>query len=101
AADPAQRDPHSAVRLLEDPEHGIRREDAEVVRLLRLQSALDAQRRPGLVFRVIDERRGARLQHQFTRPARSEQLLEAAERNDDELVERVAERRALLRADAD
>ena len=99
--DADQDDGDAGRRLLKDSEHRVRREDAEVVRLPGLQPPLDAQRRPRLVLGQVHERGIARLDHQLERSARAEQLLEAAERNDHELVERVAEGRALLRADAE
>ncbi len=52
-------------------------------------------------FARSTQRRVARLDHQLQRLARAEQLLIRAERDHHELVERLAERRALLLADAD
>ena len=60
-----------------------------------------AQRHRRLVHRLRDLREVARLDRQRQLTPRSEHLLELAERDDRELVLRLAEQRALLRADAD
>src|SRR5712691_533615 len=84
-----------------DVEDRVGREDAEVVRLLRLQPARDAQRHGRLLDRLRDLGDLVRLHRQRDPRPRSEHHLKPEKRNHRELVLRLAEQRAALRADAD
>ena len=78
--------------------------DVNIPKLSRsfgLQPALDPQRHRRIVHGRLDQVGRARLDEQLDVRARAEHLLEHAERNDRELVLRLAEDRALLLADAD
>ena len=89
-------------RRVVDVEDRVRREHAEVVRLLRLQPPRDAQRDRRLVHRLRRSARRSRgLTRQRQRAPRAEHHLELPERDDRELVLRLAEQRAALGADAD
>ena len=85
-----------------DVQDRVGREHAEVVGLLRLEaaarSAARSSHRPS-PRRIRERSRGLTVSDQ--RPARSEDHLELAERDDGELVLRLAEERSALRAHAD
>ena len=92
---------NAARRRTVDPEHRLRRENREVVGLARLHPPRNSQRNR----RIVDGRRNlrqvARLHRHRELPARAEHLLELPERNDGELILRLAQQRSTLRADAD
>ena len=83
------------------PEHRVGIEDREIVGLARLQPPRDPQRERRVVDRGLDLVEIARLHRHRQLPARAEDLLKLPERNDGELVLRLAEQRAAPGADAD
>src|SRR3989441_5147010 len=88
-------------RLTVEAEQRVRGEQAEVVRFLRLQPSRDAKRHDRVVFRLVDERRVARLHEQRQVLAHAVELLVRAERNDRKLVLRASQERAAALAHAD
>jgi len=96
-----EHDDEAAGGPVEDVQHGVGRQQAEVVLLARPEAARDPQRDRGLVHGALEVGgvRGPRRQRE--RPAVSEQAPKGAERNHRELVLRLSEQGALGTADAD
>ena len=84
-------------RLAVEREERFGREQAEVVRLLRPEAPRDPQRQRRVVHRLVELRDVLRLDRQRQLPARAENHLELAERDDGERVLRAAQKTAALR----
>src|SRR4029453_1880524 len=82
-------------------EEGIGGEQPEIVRIARPQSPGHAQRDNGIVHRRTDLFQGARLDGNRQLAAATVDDLELAERDDDEVVLRLAQERSALLAHAD
>ena len=97
ATTPIEHGEDAVGRRVIDAEQRVRREHAEVVRLVRAQPALDAQRHRRVVHGRLHHFGRLRLDDQLqAEHPRAEHLLEVAERDDREVVLRIAERGPLL-----